>query len=712
MTNASVAEFDAKPCVDWLLERIGKRLVVGTPLGLGKANHLLNELFRRASADRSIDLTLFTALTLEIPHTRSDLEARFMGPITDRLFDGYPDLEYARARRAGTMPDNIKVHEFFLTPGKWLSNASAQQDYISSNYTHVARDMLARGVNVLVQMVSPGQGDYAGTFSLSCNPDVTLDLVPMMRERGTKCAIVGEINDQLPFLHGEAVCDATYFDAFCQVPGGGYRLFGTPKTPVSLSDHAIGLHVSTLVRDGGTLQVGIGSMGDAVVNAMVLRQSDNARYQQVMASRIHAELVEGIGGLGLFDLGLYGATEMLVDGFLTLFDHDILKRRVYDDIVLQTLLDQQRISETPDLDMLDALLEAGAIDSPASASDVDYLKRFGILRDDVRWRDGQLVFGDGSTASAKLDEPNVRQQIAQLGLGDRLRDGAVAHGGFFLGPASFYQRLRDLTDADRTLLRMTSVGRVNQLYGGEALDRVQRRDARFINSCLMVTLGGAVVSDGLEDGRVISGVGGQYNFVAMAHALPDARSIIKVRATRKSNGATTSNIVFSYGHVTIPRHLRDIVVTEYGVADLRGKTDAECASALIEVADSRFQEDLRQRAVSAGKLPASYRIDEKWRHNTPAALRDWLGGIADADVFGAFPLGTDFTDDELTLGAALKRLQADTQNWQGRVQTVLAALRKVPEESHLMARMGFDQPQGWRDRLTARMLRLAISRRR
>ncbi len=98
------------------------------------------------------------------------------------------------------------------------------------------------------------------------------------------------------------------------------------------------------------------------------------------------------------------------------------------------------------------------------------------------------------------------------------------------------------------------------------------------------------MSDGLADGRVVSGVGGQYNFVSMAHALPDARSILCVRTTRTSGGKTTSNIVWNYAHTTIPRHLRDIVITEYGIADLRGRTDHEVIAALLNVADSRFQE--------------------------------------------------------------------------------------------------------------------------
>ena len=45
----------------------------------------------------------------------------------------------------------------------------------------------------------------------------------------------------------------------------------------------------------------------------------------------------------------------------------------------------------------------------------------------------------------------------------------------------------------------------------------------------------------------------------------------------------------SYGHTTIPRHLRDIVVTEYGVADLRDKTDEDVIKQMLSVADSHFR---------------------------------------------------------------------------------------------------------------------------
>lgn len=54
-------------CIDALLQKVGKKIVLGLPLGLGKANHFANALYARAAADPSISLTIFTALTLERP---------------------------------------------------------------------------------------------------------------------------------------------------------------------------------------------------------------------------------------------------------------------------------------------------------------------------------------------------------------------------------------------------------------------------------------------------------------------------------------------------------------------------------------------------------------------------------------------------------------------------------------------------------------------
>ena len=77
--------------------------------------------------------------------------------------------------------------------------------------------------------------------------------------------------------------------------------------------------------------------------------------------------------------------------------------------------------------------------------------------------------------------------------------------------------------------------------------------------------------------------------------------------------------------MTIPRHLRDIVVTEYGVADLRGQSDGECVQRLIAIADSRFQDELVRQAKTHGKLDPHYEVPERYRNNLPQALEAMHG---------------------------------------------------------------------------------------
>src|SRR2546428_7303406 len=94
VNERGVTYTDVESCVEAALTHVGRRIRLGTPLGLGKANHIVNEFFRRAQNDRSIDLRIFTALTLARPRWKSDMERRFIEPLNDRLFGGYPELEY------------------------------------------------------------------------------------------------------------------------------------------------------------------------------------------------------------------------------------------------------------------------------------------------------------------------------------------------------------------------------------------------------------------------------------------------------------------------------------------------------------------------------------------------------------------------------------------------------------------------------------------
>ena len=127
-----------------IIEKTGGDVRLALPLGLGKANGIANALTRAARDDRSISLTILTALTLQRPATHSDLERRFLDPAGDRLFGRYEPLLYAAMMDEGTLPPNIEVREFFFQAGQWLGNEYAQRHHVSANYTHALRYAIDR----------------------------------------------------------------------------------------------------------------------------------------------------------------------------------------------------------------------------------------------------------------------------------------------------------------------------------------------------------------------------------------------------------------------------------------------------------------------------------------------------------------------------------------------------------------------------------------
>jgi hypothetical protein len=227
---------------------------------------------------------------------------------------------------------------------------------------------------------------------------------------------------------------------------------------------------------------------------------------------------------------------------------------------------------------------------------------------------------------------------------------------------------------------------------------------------MMVTLTGAAVSDALDNAQVVSGVGGQYNFVAMAHDLDGARSVIALTATREKAGMVFSNIVWNYGHVTIPRHLRDVVVTEYGAADLRGASDRDVIAALLNIADSRFQQGLLAQAIAAGKIEPDYQIPDEFRANTPGRIRSTLLGTGNAAWFPHFPWRTEMTPEEASLAVALGYLKAKAGGWRSILRLLKTPLPAGTGQRFAaeLERMGLNRTKNWRQRVERRLLLLAL----
>ena len=599
-----LAETTADRIAAEIIERTGGDIRLALPLGLGKPVTLLNAL-TRAVADRpDVRLSILTALTLERPDMGQGMARRLLEPAADRLFGKYPQIEYARMMRDGTLPDNIEVSEFFMQAGRWLSQPVAQRRYIAANYTH-ALDVLRRWrPNVMMQLLAPVDG---GHFSLSCNTDISADLLDDRRAGRQDFVLAAEVNETLPAMTGpQALVDRDEVQMLMD-DGPQFELFSVVKRPVGAVEHAIGLHVSRLIRDGGTLQIGIGAIGDAVAHALMMRHAGKALDIQ----RNSPFAQDGFDESGAFDAGLYVVTEMLVDGLLQLFKAGIVRREV---------------------------------------------------------------------------------------------DGVAIHAGFFVDCRAFYEALRGLTEAEHARIRMMPVSFTNQLYGDEDAKRAARTDARFVNAAMKVTLMGGVTSDITSSGQVVSGIGGQFNFIEQAFALDGARSIITLPATRTKSGQTTSNIVWSHPHESVPRAYRDIVVTEYGIADLRGMRDEVAVARMVRIADSRFQDDLVAQAKAAGKLAADFTVPDGWRCNTPRQLTGWLepAGLPN------FPFGTDFDDVEQRLLPALDLLSQTQGNRAAMIRLVLEGLRAGDADRACMDRMALTAPRGVRNRLEALALKGAL----
>jgi acyl-CoA hydrolase len=688
--------------VETVLARIDGTIVLGTPLGIGKPNPFINALYRRIRQMPERRLRILTALSLQRPTGKSSIEKHFLEPFVERVFGDYPDLDYVLDCRAGRLPPNIDVQEFFFKTADYLGNAYAQQQHICTNFTFAARDMVIQGINVLAQAVAAREVGGRLRLSLSCNSDTSLEMIERLRATpGHRFITIAVINRELPFMPNYAEVDPEVFDYVVTDAAATHRLFGAPNMRVTLQDHAIGLHASSLVPDGGTIQIGIGSLGDAIANALIMRETRNDGYRAAIGTLTRGETAGR--DTGRFARGLYGCSEMFVNGFMHLIEHGIVRRQVFADLALQTLLNEGAIGLKVDAGTLRELHRVGRIGSPLGEADVRYLLRFGILRPGVTLRHGQLWL-DGESCDATISDEASLQALGARMLGPQLAGGIHMHGGFVLGPGDFYRKLREMPEAELAKIEMHCIEYINQTYGHGDIARAQRRDGRFINTTMMVTLLGAAVSDALDSGAVVSGVGGQYNFVAMAHALRDARSILLVRATRECGSAVQSNIVWNYGHVTIPRHLRDIVITEYGVADLRGRCDAEVIARLIAVADSRFQDELIDVAKRNHKLPDDFVLPQVHCDNTPEALEAGLQSARDAGLLPDFPFGTDFTPDELAMIEVLQRMKAAAEHPLDLVKSALRGLVR-PEEPppEWLERLGLSETHDLKTALTRRL---------
>jgi acyl-CoA hydrolase len=156
------------------------------------------------------------------------------------------------------------------------------------------------------------------------------------------------------------------------------------------------------------------------------------------------------------------------------------------------------------------------------------------------------------------------------------------------------RRLYDFVN-DNPMVEMRSVDFTNDTHIIRSF-----RTMTAINSAIEVDLTGQVVADSIGS-RIYSGVGGQMDFVRGAALAPEGRAIIALPSTARHGAQSriTSIVAPGAGVVTTRAHVRTIV-TEWGVAELFGRSLRERAAALIGIAHPDHRDRLRSEAHQLG----------------------------------------------------------------------------------------------------------------
>jgi len=187
----------------------------------------------------------------------------------------------------------------------------------------------------------------------------------------------------------------------------------------------------------------------------------------------------------------------------------------------------------------------------------------------------------------------VHTEMFSDGLLDLVEAGVVTGAAKTLHPGKIVttflmgsQRLYDWVH-DNPMLEMQPVDYTNDTA-------IIRRNARMtaINSAIQVDLTGKVCADSIGT-RIYSGVGGQLDFMRGAALSPGGKAIIALPATAKAGRMSRIVATLTEGAgVTTTRAHVQYIVTEYGVAELHGKSIRERAAALIGIAEPRFRDEL------------------------------------------------------------------------------------------------------------------------
>ena len=204
---------------------------------------------------------------------------------------------------------------------------------------------------------------------------------------------------------------------------------------------------------------------------------------------------------------------------------------------------------------------------------------------------------------SNLKDLGVHTEMAPAGLYDLVDKGVVTCKYKKVNPGKV---VLAFTMGDKELYNWIGnnpMCEYRQTYYANNISVIAQEDNMVaVNGSVEVDLYGQICSESYGH-RMRSGSGGQLDFVVGSFWSPGGRAINLVPSTAMKG--TRSRIVPSLGtgsRVTVPRHYTGYVVTEYGVADLYGRTEPERAEALIKIAHPKFRDELTEEARKLGLI--------------------------------------------------------------------------------------------------------------
>jgi len=207
------------------------------------------------------------------------------------------------------------------------------------------------------------------------------------------------------------------------------------------------------------------------------------------------------------------------------------------------------------------------------------------------------IFGAVPDGLKKAGKSNIKISTEMFGdhMMQMMNDGiaTTAEAGFAFGSGNLYKWLNNNEKVKFVATEyVNSPGRVAQTQNFHA-----------VNTALQVDLFGQVNATMGPDGR-ISSPGGQIEFMSGAARSEGGKAIIAIRSTAKNETISSITLNLYKGPITTPHESVTHVVTEYGIAELRGKNEQQRAISLINIAHPKFRKQLAEEALDAGIITA------------------------------------------------------------------------------------------------------------